>query len=96
MSALVNQIIKIFDIGESADEFSADYDEFAEELETMYGQELLAVTTNTFTFSNEVGAIKVGTTTVDYITTDYYARTINVKTGEVTKSATTYSATSSN
>ena len=34
MSALVNQIMKIFDIGESADEFSADYDEFAEELET--------------------------------------------------------------
>ena len=34
MSALVNQIMKIFDLGEPTDEFGTDYDDFTEELET--------------------------------------------------------------
>ncbi len=34
MSALVNQIMKIFDLGETTEEFGPDYEDFAEELET--------------------------------------------------------------
>lgn len=34
MSALVNQIMKIFDLGEPAEDFGADYDDFSEETET--------------------------------------------------------------
>jgi len=34
LSALVNQIMKIFDLGEPADEFATDYDDFAEDVET--------------------------------------------------------------
>ena len=33
MSALVNQIMKIFDLGEPAEDFGSDYEDFAEELE---------------------------------------------------------------